>query len=208
MAVPLEMSLANLARQRHTEGGLRADHVLESLSFRTMLDLLPRGDAIAVYPMEGERAPLSHSRLSSFVSSELGLHRFGLGRNDRVAILLPNGPELAVAFVAVLTYCTCAPLNPAATAWEIKAELVSVRAKAILLQAGEDNNALLAVAEELNLTVLLVTPSPTEAGIFSLSDAYGSIDSSRYSEEKDDSSRFEPQQRDDTVRLPACEIHP
>ena len=37
----------------------------------------------------------------------------GIGRGDRVAIVLPNGPEMAVAFLAVASCATCAPLNPA-----------------------------------------------------------------------------------------------
>lgn len=36
----------------------------------------------------------------------------GIRRNDRVAIVLPNGPEMAAAFVTVSSAGTCAPLNP------------------------------------------------------------------------------------------------
>ena len=31
------------------------------------------------------------------------LNGFGIGRNDRVAIVLPNGPEMATSFVAIAT---------------------------------------------------------------------------------------------------------
>ena len=47
----------------------------------------------------------------------------------------------------MLSYCTSAPLNPANTPQEIKAELENVRAKAIMVAAGEDNDGILAVAE-------------------------------------------------------------
>ena len=40
------------------------------------------------------------------------LHAMGLGRNNRVAIVLPNGPEMATAFVTVTACATNAPLDP------------------------------------------------------------------------------------------------
>ena len=43
----------------------------------------------------------------------VALNRLGIGRNDRVAIVLPNGPEMATAFVSVAAGATTAPLNPA-----------------------------------------------------------------------------------------------
>ena len=41
------------------------------------------------------------------------LGRAGFGRPSRVAIVLPNGPEMAAAFVAIAGGATTAPLNPA-----------------------------------------------------------------------------------------------
>jgi acyl-CoA synthetase (AMP-forming)/AMP-acid ligase II len=41
------------------------------------------------------------------------LNALGIGREDRVSIVLPNGLEMAVAFLAVSSAATCAPLNPA-----------------------------------------------------------------------------------------------
>ena len=41
------------------------------------------------------------------------LNAIGIGRGDRVAIVLPNGPEMATAFLAVACGATTAPLNPA-----------------------------------------------------------------------------------------------
>jgi hypothetical protein len=202
MAVPLAEAIRELGEKRHEEGHLDADHVLSVLRFKSMLDLLPSTDEYAVIAMDGDRKPsrkpCTHRRLRKFVSEEVALHRFGVGRNDRVAILLPNGPELATAFVAVLTYCTCAPLNPANTVLEIKGELISAGAKAIILQAGEDDDGILAVAEELGLVDILATPSPSEAGIFSLTDTFDTVDGK--SDPEQDDSRFKPQGREDTVR--------
>ena len=41
------------------------------------------------------------------------LHGFGVGRGDRVAIVLPNGPEMAAAFITIAQVAVTAPLNPA-----------------------------------------------------------------------------------------------
>ena len=44
--------------------------------------------------------PLTHVRLRRFVVDDFDLARFGIGRGDRVAVFMPNGPELALAIVA------------------------------------------------------------------------------------------------------------
>ena len=40
------------------------------------------------------------------------------GSRDRIAVVLPNGPEMALAFLATACTGTCAPLNPVYTADE------------------------------------------------------------------------------------------
>ena len=145
--VPLTSALAAFSSRRDADGSLDADSMLEQLPFRTLIELLPQTDRPAVCSMDLSRAACTHARLRRFVADEVCFSDYGVGRNDRVAILFPNGPELAVAFVAVLSYCTSAPLNPANTPQEIKAELENVRAKAIMVAAGEDNDGILAVAE-------------------------------------------------------------
>src|SRR5262252_7890612 len=66
------------------------------------------------------RAPLSYSHLYQHID-KVGntLRAMGLSHHDRVAIVLPNGPELAVATLAVAASATCAPMNPAFGAEEL-----------------------------------------------------------------------------------------
>src|SRR4051794_5789721 len=45
--------------------------------------------------------------------TQKALNKHGIGRGDSVAIVLPNGPEMATAFLAVAACATAAPLNPA-----------------------------------------------------------------------------------------------
>jgi acyl-CoA synthetase (AMP-forming)/AMP-acid ligase II len=55
--------------------------------------------------------------------------RWGIGRGDRVAIALPNCPEMACAFVAVASACTSAPLNMAYRADEFAFYLGDLNAR-------------------------------------------------------------------------------
>ena len=64
------------------------------------------------------------------------LRTLGIGRTDRVAIVLPNGPTWRSVFLAVAAGATCAPLNPAYRALEFEFYLTDTRAKALVILAG------------------------------------------------------------------------
>lgn len=65
------------------------------------------------------RDPLTHCELSELVSrTSSTIQELGIGRKDRVAMVLPNGPEMAIAFLAIAASATTAPLNPAYQAAE------------------------------------------------------------------------------------------
>lgn len=117
------------------------------------------------------RAPLTHGRLYRHVREVCQtLNTLGVGRNDRVALVVPSAPDMAAAFVAVAASATCAPLNPAYRTSEFDFYLSSLRAKALILQAGIDSPAGVA-ARERGIPVITLTPDPAaEAGIFTLSD--------------------------------------
>ena len=92
----------------------------------------------------------------------------GIGRGDRVAIVLPNGPEMATAFLAVASCCTAAPLNPAYKADEFEFYLNDLQPRALLLLADEAGPAR-AAAERLGVKLLLLQPDPGgPAGRFAL----------------------------------------
>jgi oxalate---CoA ligase len=65
------------------------------------------------------------------------LSAFGIGRNDRVAIVLPNGPEAAIAFLAVTQVATAAPLNPAYREDEFRFYMNDLGAKALITLGGD-----------------------------------------------------------------------
>ncbi len=96
------------------------------------------------------------------------LHRAGIGRGDRVAIVLPNGPEMATAFVTIAQAAVTAPLNPAYREDEYAFYLEDLKAKALVVEAGYDGPAL-AAAAKFGLTIIRVTVADgAPAGAFTL----------------------------------------
>ena len=87
----------------------------------TLADLLAVGDDDAPAIVTAEGAVLSHGRLrveTARLSNRL--RDLGVGPGDRVAIVLDNGPEMAVAFLAAATAGAAAPLNPRYRAEELR----------------------------------------------------------------------------------------
>jgi acyl-CoA synthetase (AMP-forming)/AMP-acid ligase II len=97
------------------------------------------------------------------------LHDAGVGRGNRVAIVLPNGPEMAAAFVTVAGVATTCPLNPAYTEDEFAFYLGDLGARAIILPEGESGPAH-AAATAQGLTVIRLSHDAADpAGVFTLS---------------------------------------
>jgi len=128
--------------------------------------------------------PLSHRQLWDQVAATVGsLNRLGVGRGDRMAIVLPQGPELAVAFLAAAAGATAAPLNPAYLENEFVFYLKDLQARALLLPAGSDSHARAAAA---SLGVPLIELSETGGGRFDLSgDARPLLGAAGFAEAKD-----------------------
>ncbi len=115
------------------------------------------------------------------------LHGFGIGRGDRVAIVLPNGPEMATAFVTIAQAATTAPLNPAYRQDEYEFYLDDLGAKAIVLAEGYDGPALAAAAANGLVVLRLQVAESAPAGQFSLTaDGAGDGDADEASPLADD----------------------
>ena len=105
-----------------------------------------------------DRADLSHGGLRALMKATgERLNGLGLGRGDRIAIVLPNGPEMATAFVSVAASATTAPLNPAYRAEELEFYLGDIGARALLVGADEAGPSV-TVAEKLGIAVLRLIP--------------------------------------------------
>ena len=91
-----------------------------------------------------------------------------MGRSDRVAVVLPDGAEAAVAIIAVAAGAVCVPLNPGFTADEWQRYFGDLRVAALLTRADMDS-ASRGVAHTLGIPVIDLSPRPGEGpGAFSL----------------------------------------
>ena len=116
-----------------------------------------------------DRRPLPYRRLLGQVEDTVrALSSAGLRRNDRVALVLPNGPEMAVAFLAVASGATCAPLNPAYTEEEFDFYISDLNARALIVTSDMESPAR-RVARKRQVPILELAPAAeAEAGIFTL----------------------------------------
>lgn len=119
--------------------------------------------------MAPDRNPLSYGKLCRHVAHVVEqLNNVGLGRNERIAVVLPNGPEMAMTFLSVIAGATCAPLNPAYQEKEFDFYLSDINAKAVIVQSGMDSPVRW-VARSRNITLIELTPRrEAEAGLFDL----------------------------------------
>jgi oxalate---CoA ligase len=133
----------------------------------TISQLLETGRDDAPAILGPGQAPMTYGKLREHIARTIGvLNGQGIGRNDRVAIVLPNGPAMASAFVAVASGATTAPLNPAYKKEEFDFYLSDLGAKALLVERGSTSPAI-DTAADLEIPVLeIVTREP--AGAFEL----------------------------------------
>jgi len=118
------------------------------------------------------RKPLIFSQLLLQVERTIkALNELGIGRSDRVAIVLPNGPEMAVCCLSVASAATSAPLNPAYSAAEFEFYLSDLKPSIIIVDSQSDA-AVMGVADSMGIPVIkLVACKDEPAGIFTLQGA-------------------------------------
>lgn len=127
----------------------------------TLLDMLERraqsaGQQPAI--LAPGREPLSYEALYVQITQTVAsLRRLGLSSKDRVALVLENGPEAAVAFCGVAAGLGAAPLNPNYQAEEFDFFLRDLQAQAVILPLGVPSPAR-DVAEARRIPVIDLEP--------------------------------------------------
>src|SRR4051794_37446959 len=131
--------------------------------------LLSRGTAGSNAIGAPERTSLTYGGLRDLAPPAVeDLNAIGIGRGDRVAFVLNNGPELAAAFVCIAAGAAAAPLNPGYRAEEFEFYLGDLRPKALVIEAGMASPSRL-VAAKLGVPVVELHPQRGEgAGSFRL----------------------------------------
>jgi len=120
----------------------------------TLQQLLEAGAGEAPALLAPDRPDLSFAGLRAQTARTVAcLNRFGIGRGDRVGIVLDNGPELASSFLAIACGAATAPLNPAYRQAEFEFYLSDIDARALLVEQGSDTPAR-AAADKLGIPLL------------------------------------------------------
>ena len=135
----------------------------------TLSQLLAVGAESAVALAAPGRPDLTYGALRALTQrTRTALNATGLGRNDRIAIVLPNGPEMAASFITMANCATTAPLNPNYRQEEFAFYLDDLNAAALVVAAGSDSPAV-AAAQTLKIPVIgLTTDAHRPAGDFDL----------------------------------------
>jgi acyl-CoA synthetase (AMP-forming)/AMP-acid ligase II len=142
----------------------------------TIWELLAAGQDDAPAISATGRQPLTYAGLHRQVQATVAaLNRLGIGRDDPLAIVLPNGPEMASAFICIGAGATTAPLNPAYQAKEFEFYLSDLGAKALLVERGS-SSAAIGVAKNLGIPLLELAWDPNgPAGQFNIYPVEGNI---------------------------------
>jgi amino acid adenylation domain-containing protein len=122
-----------------------------------------------------QQAPTVYGELWPGILERAGtLCAIGVSPGDGVAIVLPDGPAMAVAFLSVSAVTTAAPINPASRRAELENLFDALRVKWLLTAEATDSPAVQA-ARSRNVSLIRVQldvgPSP---GLFRFADhAFG-----------------------------------
>ena len=138
-----------------------------SITANTIAGLLETGADAAPAIGAPDRPSLTYAGLRALVRRTGDwLNHHGIGRAGRVAIVLPNGPEMATCFVAVAAFAAAAPLNPASKAPEFAFDFEDLRIGLLIVAAGADGPAV-TVAGAQGIPVVDLLPGEA-AGDFEL----------------------------------------
>ena len=136
------------------------------LTLRQLLSV-GRDDAIAIAAPGAKE--LTYGALRSQVAETVAaFNGVGIGVCNRVAIVLPNGPEMATLFLAVASAAASAPLNPGYRGEEFEFYLTDLEPKVLIVESGS-TSPVVEIAKKLKIPTLVLHPHPElGAGRYSL----------------------------------------
>ncbi|HET9224010.1 MAG TPA: AMP-binding protein, partial [Roseiflexaceae bacterium] len=118
---------------------------------QTLLDLLAGADDHPALVAPGRPALTYGQVRANVVALAERLGSFGLGRGDRIAIVMPNGPEVILAFFAAALCGTAAPLNPKYKEEEFAFYYEDTQARALITLLGDAEQAHAAASPEMTI---------------------------------------------------------
>ena len=172
MIVPL--TRLGVSLPKHSSLGDTFNEIISNSSINGLVDCLCSHSTSAIHSFEHTRQSLSHADLHSFISNFLlpPSHSLRFDLNDRIMLLVPPGPECAVALLALCAYHSCVPVNSSCTREELTEDVSRLGVKAIL--TTKELASLLKLeslqAEGHELEIILLEPRTTgPVGLFDLS---------------------------------------
>ncbi len=143
-----------------------------------LIDLFSETDSMLPAIDAPDRSTLTHGALNEQIKLVGGeLAALNIGADDRVAIVLPNGPLMASAFVCMSPWCATAPLNPGYKRDEFKFYLNDLDTKLLIVEAGS-SSPVVDVAHKLGIRVVELQEKE-HAGAFSLGHGPISVENRR-----------------------------
>lgn len=143
-----------------------------SMKINTIYELIAGFNESAPYSeciLSPWKPPLTYRELFNQVHYVANvLNSRGIHGVDRVATVIPNGPEMAAAFISIASCCTCAPLRTTYNEGDYEFYLRDLGAKALVIPQGYENPVKM-VAERLGVEVLELVTTPSGAsGVFQI----------------------------------------
>jgi len=106
---------------------------------------------------EGGRIDLTYGELNCLVVALVSdLRKAGVKREDRVAVVIPNGRDMSTTLLGVCAAATAAPLNPAYQKAEFADYFREIRVSYLVIRRGVDSPAR-AAAAKMGIRVLELT---------------------------------------------------
>ncbi len=153
---------------------------------KTLLDLLAAGADAHPALVAPDRPALSYATLRANVAALAAqLQGLGIGRGDRVALAMLNGPELAIAFLAAATAATAAPLNPKYRPDEFAFYFDDTRAKALIVAPDTLPDARTAITPGMLLIEATLNPDGTLAFSPALSTQHSALSTQHFARPDD-----------------------
>jgi acyl-CoA synthetase (AMP-forming)/AMP-acid ligase II/carbonic anhydrase/acetyltransferase-like protein (isoleucine patch superfamily) len=131
-----------------------------------------------------QQPAMTHSDIRSFcIETGRILHdHMKLGRGHRIAVVLPNGPELALAILAFSCFCSVVPLNALSAIQELEADFLRAAVDHVIglhahvqcendgssIQNTAANPAIRQLCSQLKIPFTGLVPDTTKAGLFTL----------------------------------------
>jgi acyl-CoA synthetase (AMP-forming)/AMP-acid ligase II len=133
----------------------------------TIFEIGQPKEAVAIGDVMGRK--ITYGRLRERVHQVVAsLNSVGYGRNDRIAIVMSNGLEMAVAILSLVAGFTVIPLNPQNTEQELEPIIADLGLKALVAEKGSDSpSKKVARAHGIEVIEILKT-NEEEAGSFIL----------------------------------------